>query len=157
MTLLALWFTTFAVCVAGAIIPFVNTEIYLISAVALSPASYAMPLVVAATFGQMVGKVVMFYGGRGVVKMRNERVRKAVEGLRTRLDRRPVFAQALLFSSSVVGLPPLYIMAVACGTIGMGIVPFFVIGLVGRFIHFTVVALVPQLARTIFSWLELSP
>lgn len=147
MTLLAVLITTFGVCVAGAIIPLINTEIYLLSAVALSPPAYAAPLVVAATLGQMTGKVAMFYGGRGVLRIRWERVRQGVAKLRAMLEHRPWTARAVLFSSATIGLPPLYVMSVACGTIGMGVVTFFVIGTAGRLIHFAAVALIPQYAR----------
>lgn len=148
MTLIAVLATTFAVCVAGAIIPVINTEIYLLSAAALSPPSYFAPLVIAATMGQMVGKVAMFYGGRGVVRIKHDRVRNGVEKLRGMLEHRPWTARAVLFSSATVGLPPLYVMSVACGTIGMGVVTFFTIGTAGRLIHFAAVALLPQYAKS---------
>ena len=38
-------------------------------------------------------------------------------------------------------------MSIACGTIGMSVLSFFVIGSVGRLIHFAVVALIPQYAK----------
>jgi membrane protein YqaA with SNARE-associated domain len=144
MTLLTLWITTFAVCVAGAVIPFINTEIYLVSVSALSPPAFVMPLVAAATAGQMVGKVAMYYAGRGVLRVRNERVKRAVTRLHDRLVDRPRLALALLFSSATVGVPPLYAMAVACGMARMGVVSFAVVGTVGRLIHFAAVALLPQ-------------
>lgn len=145
-TLLVVCLTTFAVCVAGAIIPLINTEIYLLSAVALSPPTYVVPLVVTATLGQMIGKVVMFYGGRGVVRIKQERVRRGVEKLRAALEHRPWATRGVLFSSATVGLPPLYVMSVACGTIGMGVATFFIIGTAGRLIHFAAVAVIPQYA-----------
>jgi membrane protein YqaA with SNARE-associated domain len=148
MTLLVLWITTFAWCIAGAVIPFLNTEIYLISVAALSPPAFVAPLVVAATLGQMCGKLFMYYGGRGVVRIRNERVQRAVAALQERLEPRPLLSRAVLFSSATVGLPPLYVMSVLCGTIRMGVVSFFVIGSVGRLLHFAAVAALPQLART---------
>ncbi len=146
-TLVIVCATTFAVCVAGAIIPLINTEIYLLSAVALSPPSYIAPLVVMATLGQMVGKVVMFYGGRGVLRIKHDRVKNGVAKMRAKLEHRPWFARAVLFSSATFGLPPLYVMSIAAGTIGMGITTFFLIGTAGRLIHFTVVALLPQYAK----------
>ncbi len=76
MTLLSLWITTVAVCVVGSIIPLVNTEVYLITVSALAPAEFVAPLVVAATIGQMLGKVVMYYAGRGVMHVRNTKVRE---------------------------------------------------------------------------------
>ena len=147
MTLLALWLTTLGVCLLGAIVPFVNTEIYLVTVAALAPKPFIGPLVVAATLGQMIGKVGMFYAGRGVGRVKNERVRAGVAKLRDRLGGRPWAAKLVLFSSATAGLPPLYVMAVACGTLGMGVVSFFAIGTVGRLIHFTVVALLPRYAR----------
>ena len=147
MTLLALWFTTFGVCVAGSIIPLVNTEIYLISVSALSPRAFLGPLVVAATVGQMAGKVAMFYAGRGILRIGTGRVRERVERMRVRLEARPVFARTILFSSATLGLPPLYVMSIACGTIGMSLATFIVIGSAGRLIHFAVVAALPQYAR----------
>lgn len=150
MSLIALWVTTFVVCVVGAIIPLINTEIYLLSVSALTPRAFVFPLVVAATIGQMLGKLVMFYAGRGVVRIRSPRVQRAVAALRTRLESRPVFAKWVLFTSATVGIPPLYVMAVACGTMGMGVVSFFVVGVAGRLIHFSVVALIPQYARMLF-------
>jgi membrane protein YqaA with SNARE-associated domain len=148
MTLFALWLTTFGVCVVGAFVPIVNTEIYLLSVSALSPAEFIGPLVLAATVGQMTGKIGMFYAGRGVLKLRNEKVRDKVLAIRARLDERPWVAKATLFSSATFGMPPLYIMSIACGTIGMGLVSFIVIGFLGRLIHFAFVALLPQLATS---------
>ena len=149
MTLLWLWLGTFALCVAGAIIPFINTETYLLVVSAASPRAFMAPLVVAATFGQMTGKVAMFYAGRGVLHMRGERLRRGLTAMRARLESRPRAAKLVLFSSATVGIPPLYVMSVACGAIGMGIVPFVVIGTVGRLIHFAVVAFLPQYAKTL--------
>lgn len=149
MSLLALWLTTFAVCVAGAVIPFINTEIYLISVIALSSDPVIAPLVIAATLGQMVGKVAMFYAGRGVLKVPNERVKQGVAKVRERLEKRPRASGLVLFSSALIGVPPLYIVSIACGTIGMRLIPFFLIGCVGRLIHFAAVAMIPEVARRI--------
>ena len=147
MSLLAAWITTFAVCVAGSIVPLINTEIYLISAVALSPSSYVVPLVVAATLGQMAGKVVMYYAGRGVVRLPSERVRTRMVAMQARLQARPRAGEAVLLASATVGLPPLYVVAIACGAVRMNLVSFIVIGTVGRLIHFAAVAALPELAR----------
>ncbi len=151
MTLLTLWLTTFAVCVVGAVIPLVNTEIYLLSVSALSSADMVPPLVLAATAGQMTGKVAMFYAGKGLLRMGGERMRTKAEAVRARLEARPRIAKLTLFSSATIGLPPLYPVAIVCGTIGMGVVSFVVIGFVGRLIHFALVASLPQYAKLLFS------
>lgn len=150
MTLATLWLTTFGVCAVGAIIPLVNTELYVISVSALSPAEFVAPLVTAATAGQMTGKIAMFMTGRGIGRLRSEKIRMRVNALRSRLDRRPWLARATLFSSATLGLPPLYVMSVACGTLGMGLASFLLIGSLGRLIHFALVAMLPQFAKGFF-------
>ncbi len=57
MTHLTLWLTALADCLAGSLIPVLNTEVDLISVSAMSPPSFIGTLVVAATLGQMLGKV----------------------------------------------------------------------------------------------------
>jgi membrane protein YqaA with SNARE-associated domain len=147
VSLLAAWWTTFAVCFGGSIVPLINTEIYLISAVALSPDAYVAPLVVAAALGQMVGKVVMYYAGRGVLRLPSERIRTRMVALQARMEARPRAGAAVLLASATVGVPPLYVVAIACGAVRMNVVAFFVIGTVGRLVHFAAVAALPQLAR----------
>jgi membrane protein YqaA with SNARE-associated domain len=151
MSLLTLWLTTFAVCVVGSFIPLVNTEVYLISVSAFAPVEFVIPLVIAATGGQMAGKVVMFYAGRGILRLKSERVRTRVLALREKLSHRPTLAKATLFSSATLGLPPLYVVSIACGAIGMGVGSFFVLGTVGRLIHFGVVAMLPQYAKLVLN------
>jgi len=63
------------------------------------------------------------------------------------MESRPWLAKGVLFSSATVGLPPLYGVTLACGAFGMGMFSFLVIGSVGRLIHFTVVAMLPQYAK----------
>ncbi len=147
MSLLAAFVTTFAVCIAGSIVPLINTEIYLVSAVALSPPAYVVPLVIAASVGQMVGKVVMYYAGRGVLKLPSERVRTRMVAMQARIQARPRAGAAVLFTSATVGLPPLYVVAIACGAARMNLVSFIVLGTVGRLIHFAAVAAIPQLVE----------
>jgi membrane protein YqaA with SNARE-associated domain len=147
MTLLSLWITTVAVCIVGSIIPLVNTEVYLLAVSAVAPREFVVPLVVAATIGQMLGKVVMYYAGRGMVRVRSVRVRERVADWRAKLEKRPWLARGVLFSSATLGLPPLYVVTLTCGAIGMSLATFVVIGSIGRLIHFAVVALLPQYAK----------
>ena len=82
-------------------------------------------------------------------KVPNERVKQGVAKARERMEGRPRTAGLVLFSSSVIGVPPLYVVSIACGTIGMRLIPFFLIGTVGRLIHFAAVAMIPEVARKI--------
>ncbi|HYR06263.1 MAG TPA: hypothetical protein VEQ60_00750, partial [Longimicrobium sp.] len=81
MSLLAVWLTTLGVAVASAVIPVINIELYLLGAAALAPAAMAVPLVLAATIGQMAGKVLMYFAATGAVKLPGKRLQAALEGM----------------------------------------------------------------------------
>jgi membrane protein YqaA with SNARE-associated domain len=149
MTLLAAWWATFAICVVGAILPFINTEVYLLSAMAVAPPSFALPLAAAATAGQMVGKVALYYAGRGMLRLPEGRMRRGVAAAKAEMEKRPRASRLVLFTSAVTGFPPFYAMSVAWGAGGMSLPFFIVCGTAGRLIRFAAVALAPSLLRTL--------
>jgi membrane protein YqaA with SNARE-associated domain len=147
MTELSTWLTTFGVCVVSALVPFVNAEVYLIAASALLPSTHAVALIVAATFGQMFGKVFMYYAGRGVVRLPGERFQRMLARAESRLSARPGAQGLVIFSSATLGLPPFYLVSIAAGMLKVGLAWFLLLGLGGRFLRFAVVVLLPQVAR----------
>ncbi|HKP76252.1 MAG TPA: VTT domain-containing protein [Longimicrobiaceae bacterium] len=147
MDYLALCATSFAICGLGALLPFVNTELYLIGAAALTPRTLWAPLVVAGTVGAMVGKVLLYYAGRGVVKLPGGRVQRGLAKTQARMEARPAVGMALYAVSAVVGVPPFYVTTVAAGAVGMNFWFFLVAGFVGRLVRFAAVVALPELAR----------
>ncbi|HEV3050942.1 MAG TPA: hypothetical protein VGX50_11555 [Longimicrobium sp.] len=147
MSLLAVWLTTLGVAVASAIIPVINIELYLIGAAALAPKGMAVPLVVAATIGQMAGKVVMYYAGTGTVKLRGKRIRAALDGMNTVLSNRPRSGGALVFTSAAAGVPPFFVLAVAAGAARMNLASFIIFGTLGRLVRFAVCVALPHLVK----------
>src|SRR5215218_1825428 len=84
---LLLCLTSFAVCGAGALIPFLNTEVYLIGASAMAPRALWVPLVLSGTVGAMAGKVLLYYAGRGAVKLpRQGRMQRGLASMQTRME-----------------------------------------------------------------------
>ncbi len=150
MTLLVLWLTTFGVSVAGSLIPLINCEIYLLGVVALAPGPFVLPLVIATALGQTVGKVMMYYAGGGVLKLPIKRVQRGLEATQAKMEARPLWGKLLFFCSAVFSVPPLYVMALAAGAVRMNFVFFVVACGVGRFLHFTGVALLPGLWQRVF-------
>ena len=136
---------TFAVCLVSALVPLVNAELYLLAVGALV-APVALPLIaVLAAAGQMVGKLVFFLAARGAGRFAGEGARRRLDGWRDRLDRWRGSEPALLFVSSSVGLPPLAIVSVVAGLVGMRARTFLVIGFAGRLLRFAVVLAAPHL------------
>ena len=144
---LLLCLTSFAICGVGALVPFVNTEVYLIGAAALVPRELWPPLVVAGTVGAMAGKVLLYYAGRGVVRLPGGRVKRGLQKAQTQMETRPRVGMALYAVSSLVGIPPFYVTTLAAGAVGMNFTFFLVVGFVGRLIRFALVVALPQYAK----------
>ena len=139
--------TSFAICGLGALLPFVNTEVYLIGAAALMPRTLWTPLVVAGSVGAMAGKVLLYYAGRGMLKLPWQRAQKGLAKMQTRMEERPTVGKLLYSVSAVVGLPPFYVTTLAAGAVGMNFTFFLVVGFIGRLIRFALVVALPGLAK----------
>lgn len=149
MSLLAVWLTTFGVAVLSAVIPVINIEIYLLGASALAPPQMVIPLIVAGTLGQVIGKIALYYAGTGALKLPGKRLQAALQRMNTQMQERPNMGNALVFVSATAGLPPYYLVTLAAGAARMNLPMFLAVSLVGRLIRFTIVVLVPQLAREV--------
>ena len=52
---------------------------------------------------------------------------------------------AVVFLSALVGFPPFFVVSLAAGALGVEFRRFFAAGAIGRLVHFTVVACIPEL------------
>lgn len=147
MEFFLLCLTSFAICGVGALIPFLNTEVYLIGASAMAPRALWAPLVVAGTAGAMAGKILLYFAGRGVVTLPGGRVKRGMDAMQARMEARPVVAKLLYAASAVVGVPPFYVTTVAAGAVRMNFAFFLVVGFLGRLLRFAIVVALPQLAK----------
>lgn len=147
MSELAVWLTTLGVALVSAIFPIVNVELYLLGAAAVAPAGMAVPLVLAATVGQMVGKVAVYFAATGAVRLPGARLRAALRGMNTALRDRPRMANALVFASAAAALPPFFVVSVAAGAARMALPRFIVFGALGRLVRFSVIVALPHLAK----------
>lgn len=142
---------TFAICVLSAIVPFVNAELYLIGASAAVRPGVAWMLVIAAALGQMAGKSVMYYAGVGALALPGDRLRRMVAQVRERYEGAGATGTTLgtgvILLSAGVGLPPFYVVSIACGLLRIPFMQFFVLGLAGRLVRFGVIVLAPQLLK----------
>jgi len=141
----------FGLSIVSAVIPWVNAELVMISAVPLAASSTALAaLVVVVSAGQMTGKAAMYWLSRKSARPRSPLAQRAVDRWRARLQQRPRSALAVIFLSALVGFPPFFVVSLAAGAIGVEFRRFFAAGAVGRLVHFTVVACIPELLRRAF-------
>jgi len=149
LSLLLAFCSMFGAAVVSAVVPAVNAEVVLLAASAALPLRYAWVLVVAATLGQMVGKVAMFYGGRGVKFLQRGRLKAKVDALGELMRHRNGATGWFVLTSAATGLPPFYIVSVASGLTGVPVTQFAVLGTLGRFIRFAVVVMFPQAVKAL--------
>lgn len=145
---IATWWSTFGVCIVSALIPLVNAELVLLGAVAYAPQEMTFPLAGAAALGQMVGKMVMYFVGRGALRLPGERVRAVMAKAEARLQARQGMENAVYFASALLGVPPYYLVAVTSGMVHYPLPRFVVLGLVGRFARFAALVSIPGLLRS---------
>jgi len=141
---------TFVYCIGSAVIPVMHAEAYLITASALTPPALAWAMVIAATAGQMVGKVAMYWAGRGALRLPSERMRRRLAAVRARYEGHRGVGNGLIFLSASSGLPPFYVIAVAAGMLRVPLGSFISFGTAGRFLRFAVAVLLPHLIKRTF-------
>ena len=142
--------TYFSIAVISALVPWVNAEVLMLSAVPLaqSPVHLAW-LVGMVTIGQMAGKSVMYWISRRATGARSPAVERAIDRWRRRISQRPFSAIGLTLVSSIAGVPPFYLVSIAAGAARLAFGRFLAVGLAGRLIHFGLIAFAPELIRRV--------
>jgi len=141
----------FGLAVASAVFPWVNAEVIVLSLPAVAPSRAALILLVLiATAGQMTGKCFLYWAGRKGNKVLPGRAGQILTKWRDRLEARPSKAVALVLISSVVGLPPFYLMTLLAGALRMNFLVYLTAGTAGRLVRFGVLVTLPQLALSLF-------
>lgn len=142
--------------ILSAIVPIANAETYVIAS-QVSELAGAVPIAVGVGIGQSIGKLLLFLGVRRgkdfpFVRHRRERARQTPIGpVRTRFRRAIRWLLALVgtkrwglpitFVAALVGIPPLYAVALLAGATRMRVRWFYLVVLVGRVSRFVLVAL----------------
>ena len=147
---------TFGYSVVSALVPVVNAELYLVGLMTRQPQLAWWLVGLAAAAGQMVGKLVYYYAGRGTLRLparlRHRSERQSAGRWSRRLARfqqtcqdRPVWTVGVLLASASIGLPPYLAIALLAGVGRVPLPTFLVTGLVGRFARFGAIAASPGL------------
>ena len=129
------------------LVPVVNSELYLlaVSTIATRPALF--PIAVLTAPGQMLGKTILFYAGRGVIKIPTRKYEAKMEAVKQKFERWQNKTDLLIFISAFAGVPPLYVVSVVGGAINVNFARFFVVGMIGRVVRFAAVVFFPELVR----------
>jgi membrane protein YqaA with SNARE-associated domain len=141
----------FFLSIVSALVPWVNGEVMLLSLSALAPSSaHLAGLALLASAGQMIGKCILYWAGRGAIPMKKGRMAQALNSWRGRFERSPKKTMGLVFLSSIFGIPPFYIISLLSGAFRLRFSQFLTIGTCGRLLHFGLVILIPQFGIRLF-------
>jgi membrane protein YqaA with SNARE-associated domain len=140
----------------SALVPVVNAELFLVGLMTRQPQLAWWLVGLAAAAGQMLGKLVYYYAGRGALwlpaRLRRRSERQSAGRWSRRLDwfqqtclDRPLWTIGVLLASASIGLPPYLAIALLAGVGRVPLPTFLITGLVGRFARFGAIAASPAL------------
>lgn len=139
--------TTLGVGLVSAVVPVINMEVYLGVVASQLPSGSAGALTaavaIAAALGQSLGKLVWYLLAARSFESTWVQRKLAKGAWRTRFDvwhariaGRPWLTAGVLLASSVVGIPPLLVIAVVAGSLRVPIAVFLPTVVVGRAVRF---------------------
>jgi len=138
---------TFIYSFVAGVFPLLNVEAYLLAFSAYLSPEAMIPIVVAATAGQMLAKSLLYLSGVGLLNLPHRAARERIERVSDRLRTYRRGTWTLVLISAFLGLPPLYVVSIAAGTLRLHFGLFLAISTAGRLLRLTVVAILPQLVR----------
>lgn len=89
MSLASLFFATLAVSAAGGLVPVINVELWLVGVAATAPRGAILPVVLAASLGQVAAKILLYLGGGTAVPALRRRGPRAWAALQELQGRGP--------------------------------------------------------------------
>ena len=136
---------SFIVGFVSGLVPFVNSEIYLVAVSTMVSRQALIPVALLSAAGQMVAKTIIFYAGRGVFSLKMHKLEGRIEAVQRKFKDWETRIDALILFSATVGLPPFYVVSFVAGAAKLHYIRFLASGFVGRSIRFAVIVYFPQL------------
>jgi membrane protein YqaA with SNARE-associated domain len=151
LAVIGLYGGTYVVCLISGFIPIVNAELFLIwISLSISKPEF-LPVLLLASTGQMTAKVVMYFSGKGVIKISKKRYEKKIAEIEAKMKKWESKIDIFIFLSAFTGFPPFYVVAVLSGMTNVNFVRFCIAGLLGRTLRFGLVMYFPQLFKELIS------
>ena len=129
----------------SAVFPWVNAEVLVLALPTIAHTrTELVGLVLVATAGQMAGKCIVYYAGRRGGHVSSGRSAALLTRWRARASATPWSPAAFVVLSSIVGIPPFYIMSAVAGALEMHFGMFLAAGTCGRIVRFGTLAFCAQ-------------
>jgi membrane protein YqaA with SNARE-associated domain len=138
---------TFLFCAISGVVPLMNSELFMVYLGSTASHTQFPALIVLAALGQMSAKVLLYYAGRGVLKLPWGGGQARIEAVRARVSKRGQAVSGVTFVSALTGLPSFYAISVIAGTLGWPLSRFFFWGASGRLLRFSALLFLPDLLK----------
>ena len=126
-------------------LPFSPADPLLLAVAVAVPEPLVLPVIALATASHMGAKTLVYLGSRRVGHSLPARARPAVERARALLAGRRRARFLTVLASALAGVPPLYAVTLAYGTLRLPLRDFLIAGSIGRALRFTALILLPRL------------
>lgn len=135
-----------AICLVGGLLPWMNTEAAVVGAALILPPPLVPLLVVGAALAQVLAKGTVYGLARWAPRGLPQKARARLErvSVLARLRRSPTLT---VLASSTVGVPPFYLVTLACGTAAVPFVAFLAAAFVGSLTRYAALSLATVLMR----------
>jgi membrane protein YqaA with SNARE-associated domain len=132
-------------CVVGGLLPWMNTEAAVVAAALLLPPPLVPVLVVGAALAQVAAKGALYGIARWAPRGLPRKARAGLERASALARGRSLTVTVL--TSSTVGVPPFYLVTLACGTVAAPFASFLTAALVGTAVRYALLSLATVLVR----------
>lgn len=143
------WLTTLGYSILSGLFPLLNMEAYLVAVAALTP-SKAWPVILIATFGQLVAKVILYLTGRHGLRPHAGRFQRPLDRAEHAMRNHPAGLYAVVLMSAVTGFPPFYGVSVMAGVMQVPLAQFLLVATPGRLMRFAIAFYAPRLLKGMF-------
>ena len=126
------------------LVPVVNSEVYLLLVSPMATKPQLAPIAFLSAVGQMIAKTLLFYVGRGALKIPIGKHQDKIDKVHEKFAQWENRAGLLMLLSAAVGFPPFYAVSVVAGSMKMHVMKFVIVGLIGRTIRFGAIVYFPQ-------------
>jgi len=150
------YYWCYLLLLGSALLPWLNSEVIMASMSVIPASSWGqLALVCIATAGQMTGKCVLYWAGRGALKFpaaerKLESWNRKMETWTQRRRGGNAGSMTILLMSATFGVPPFYPVSVMAGSLRVPFRRFLAIGAVGRILHYGAVVWGARLLSPLF-------
>lgn len=147
----------FILCFVSGLIPFLNSEIFVLALAALTDKPGAlMTIATLGALGQILAMMLLYASGSGFLNVgflqpKNPQRLEKLTRLRERMTRYRGSAYSVLFIAASTGLPPVFMVSVVCGILRVNLSRFILIAFSARILRFAILVWFPFWIKNLFS------